>query len=141
MESKDTPRRRITSKRPPPSAPEQEVEAPGEFKSSIDPKQKEIIERVYFDDLTGYRSIRDTWKQAREIDPDIKLKDVSQWKAELEPRKTQVAGYNCLLQTHPIRNSRWISFSYRRRRGWRGEEEEEEEGGGRGGGGGGGGGG
>ena len=61
----------------------QEVEAPGQYKSSIDPKKKDIIQRVYFDDLTGYRSIRDTWKQAREIDPDIKLKDVSPWKAKL----------------------------------------------------------
>ena len=86
MESKYTPRGRITSKIPPPSAQKQEVETPGQSKSSIDPKKKEIIERVYFDDLTGYRSIRDTWKQAREIDPDIKLQDVSQWKAELEPR-------------------------------------------------------
>ena len=85
MESEAKPKRRITSKRPPPSAPKQEVEAPKQFESSIDPKKKEIIEEVYFDDLTGYRSIRDTWKQAREIDPDIKLQDVSQWKAELEP--------------------------------------------------------
>ena len=51
MESKDAPRRRITSKIPPPSVQKQEVEAPGEFKSSIDPKKKGITEKVYFDDL------------------------------------------------------------------------------------------
>ena len=101
MESEAKPTRRITSNRPPPSAPKQEVEAPKQFESSIDPKTKEIIEEVYFDDLTGYRSIRDTWKQAREIDPDIKLQDVSQWKAELEPRKTRVAGYNSFIANAP----------------------------------------
>ena len=62
MESKDTPSRRITSKRPPPSVQKQEVKAPGDFKSSIGLKKKEIIEKVYFDNLTGYRSIRDTWR-------------------------------------------------------------------------------
>ena len=40
-------------------------------------------------------------KQARDIDPDINLKDVSQWKAELEPRKTQVAGYNSFIANAP----------------------------------------
>ena len=101
MESKDTPMRIITSKRSPPSVQKQEVEALGEFKSSIDPKEKEIIEKVYFDDLSGYRSIRDTWRQARKIGPDIKLQDVSQWKAELEPRKTDVAGSNSLIANEP----------------------------------------
>jgi hypothetical protein len=62
----------------PQSDQKQEVEAPKEFESSIDPEKKETIEEIDFDDRTGYRSIRDTWKQAREIDPDIKLKDVSQ---------------------------------------------------------------
>ena len=99
MESKYTPRKRITSNRPPPSVQKQEVEAPGEFKSSSDPKKKEIIEKVY--DLTSYRSIRDTWKQAREIGPDTKLQDASQWKAELEPRKTRVAGYNSSITNEP----------------------------------------
>jgi hypothetical protein len=79
------------------------VEAPKQFESSIDPKKKEIIERVYFDDLTSYRSIKDTWKQARKIDPDIKLQDVSQWKAELEPRKTDVAGYNSFIANAPYK--------------------------------------
>ena len=46
MESKYTPGRRATSKRPPPIAQKQEVEALGEFKSSIDPEKKEIIEKV-----------------------------------------------------------------------------------------------
>ena len=101
MESKDTPRRSITSNIPPPSAQKQEVEAPGQFKSSVDPKNKEVIERVYFDDLTSYTSVRDTWKQAREIHPDIKLQDVSQWKAELEPRMTEVAGYNSFIANAP----------------------------------------
>ena len=57
MESQATPRRRITSKIPPPSVQKQEVEAPGEFKSSIDPKEKEITKKVCFDNLTDCRSI------------------------------------------------------------------------------------
>ena len=78
------------------------VYVPKAHESSIDPEKKEIIEKIYFDDRTGYRSVRDTWKKAREIDPSIKLKDVSQWKAELEPRKTQVSGYNSFIPKAPF---------------------------------------
>ena len=91
MEFEAKPRRRILSERSLPNAPKQ-VEVPKPPESSIDPEKKDIIERIYFDDRTGYRSVRDTWKNAREIDPNIEPKDVSQWKAELQPRKTQVSG-------------------------------------------------
>ena len=101
MESKGTPRRVILSKRPPPDAPRQ-VEVQKPFESSIDPEKKEIIGKVYFDDRTSYRNIRDTWKHAREIDPSIKLKEVSHWKAELRPRKTQVSGYNSFIANAPF---------------------------------------
>jgi len=72
--------------------------------SSIDPEKKDIIERIYFDDRTGYRSVRDTWKNAREIDPNIEPKDVSQWKAELQPRKTPVSGYNSFIANAPFQD-------------------------------------
>ena len=131
MESKATPRRIALSKRPPPDAP-RHVEVQKPFESSIDPEKKDVIERVYFDDMTGHRSIRDTWKQAREIDPNIKLKDVSHWKAELEPRNIQVAGYNSFIANAPFQEFQldlfWMSKKKRK--------DRKKEEGGRGGGGG-----
>ena len=41
------------------------VYIPKPHESSIDPEKKEIIENIYADDRTGYRSVRDTWKKAR----------------------------------------------------------------------------
>jgi len=75
---------------------------PKPHESSIDPEKREIIENICFNDRTGYRSVRDTSKKETDIDPSIKLKGVSQWKAELQPKKTQVSGYNSVIANVPF---------------------------------------
>ena len=60
------------------------------------PEQKRIatIEKVYYDNDTGYQNIRETWKAAKLLDKSITENDVKKWKATLEAQKKQVSGYN-----------------------------------------------
>ena len=68
-----------------------------EQKQNID-----IIEQVYFNDHTGYRSIQETLKQARAIDASITDKTVKVWKATLEAKKTKDSGYNSFIANAPF---------------------------------------
>ena len=60
-----------------------------------------IIEKVYHSEH-GYRSIRDTYNQAKKLDATIKEQDVRDWKANYEPRKKQVQGYNSFIANKPF---------------------------------------
>ena len=60
-----------------------------------------IIEKVYHSEH-GYRSIRETWKEAKKLDATIKEQDVKDWKADYEPRKKQVQGYNSFIANKPF---------------------------------------
>ena len=64
-------------------------------------RKRAIIEKVYYDDETGYRSIRETWKAAKALDKSIKEQDVKDWKARTEAQKKQVHGYNSFIASKP----------------------------------------
>ena len=63
------------------------------------PEQKRIatIEKVYYDNETGYRNLKETWKAAKLLDKSITENDVKKWKASLEAQKKQVSGYNSFI--------------------------------------------
>ena len=46
------------------------------------PAQSRIdaIEKVYYDNNTGYRNLKETWKAAKAIDASVKEKDVKEWR-------------------------------------------------------------
>ena len=55
------------------------------------PEQKKIatIEKVYYDNATGYQNLRETWKAAKVLDNSITENEVKKWKATLEAQKKQ----------------------------------------------------
>ena len=57
-----------------------------------------IIKRVYFDS-GALGSIKRTLKEAREIDPSIKEKDVKSWKDRNIQRRINLRGYNSFIDT------------------------------------------
>ena len=63
------------------------------------PEQKKIatIEKVYYDNATGYQNLKETWKAAKLLDKSITENDVKKWKASLEAQKKQVSGYNSFI--------------------------------------------
>ena len=67
------------------------------------PKQRriDVIEKVYYNNVTGYRNIKETWKAAKAIDASITEKDVKEWKQRLEAQKKQVPGYNSFIASKP----------------------------------------
>ena len=67
------------------------------------PEQKKIatIEKVYYDNETGYQNIRETWKAAKLLDKSITENDVKKWKATLEAQKKLVSGYNSFILSKP----------------------------------------
>jgi len=60
-----------------------------------------VIEKVYHSE-NGYRSIRETYKEAKKLDATIKEQDVKDWKANYEPRKKEVQGYNSFIANKPF---------------------------------------
>ena len=60
-----------------------------------------VIEKVYHSE-NGYRTIRETYKEAKKLDASIKEQDVRDWKANYEPRKKQVQGYNSFIANKPF---------------------------------------
>ena len=66
--------------------------------------KEKIIKSVYEDKEKGYGSIRDTYKQAVEKDPNIKLADVKRYLDKLEHRQTQFKykGSNSFVSPHPL---------------------------------------
>ena len=52
-------------------------------------KRIDVIEKVYYDNVTGYRNLKETWKAAKAIDATIKEKDVKEWKERLEAQKSK----------------------------------------------------
>ena len=52
------------------------------------PQEKRIatIEKVYYNNETGYQNIRETWKAAKLLDKSITENDVKKWKATLDAR-------------------------------------------------------
>ena len=64
-------------------------------------KKIATIEKVYYDNETGYQNIRETWKAAKLLDKSITENDVKKWKATLEAQKKQVSGYNSFIPSKP----------------------------------------
>ena len=64
-------------------------------------KKQAVIEKVYYDNDTGYQNIKRTWKAAKIIDNSIKEKDVKEWKARTEAQKKQEPGYNSFIPEKP----------------------------------------
>ena len=56
------------------------------------------IEKVYND---FYGSLKDTFTEARKLDPSIKYEDVKKWFSKNQTRKTNLAGYNSFIASHP----------------------------------------
>ena len=56
--------------------------------AEITDKEK-IIKQVYEDKELGYGSVKDTYKQAVQKDPDIRLADAKNYLNKLEHRQTQ----------------------------------------------------
>ena len=50
-------------------------------------KRIDVIEKVYYDNVTGYRNLKETWKAAKAIDASVKEKDVKEWKERLAVSK------------------------------------------------------
>ena len=67
------------------------------------PEQNKIatIEKVYYDNETGYQNLRETWKAAKVLDNSITENNVKKWKATLEAPKKQVSGYNSFIPSKP----------------------------------------
>ena len=67
------------------------------------PEEKRIatIEKVYYNNETGYQNLRETWKAAKLLDKSIRENDVKKWKATLEAQKKQVSGYNSFIPPKP----------------------------------------
>ena len=63
------------------------------------PEQKKIatIEKVYYNNETGYQNLKETWKAAKLLDKSVTENDVKKWKATLEAQKKQVSGYNSFI--------------------------------------------
>ena len=63
------------------------------------PEEKKIatIEKVYYDNATGYQNLRETWKAAKLLDKSMTESDVKKWKATIEAQKKQVPGYNSFI--------------------------------------------
>ena len=81
------------------------------------PAQRRIdaIEKVYYDNNTGYRNLKETWKAAKAIDASVKEKDVKEWKERLEAQKKQVPGYNSFIASKPYEEFQIdLLFSHRR---------------------------
>ena len=57
-----------------------------------------IIENVY---NNFYGSIKDTFNDARKVDPSIKYDDVRRWFEKNIARKTNLRGYNSFIADHP----------------------------------------
>jgi uncharacterized protein YjdB len=57
----------------------------------------ETIEKAYNE---FFGNIRDTYIQAKEKDPSIKLDDVKKWFEKNKVRKTNLAGYNSFIADH-----------------------------------------
>ena len=55
------------------------------------------IEKVYND---FYGSMRDTFSEAKKLDPSIKYDDVKKWFEKNQVRKTNLAGYNSFIADH-----------------------------------------
>jgi hypothetical protein len=55
------------------------------------------IEKAYNE---FFGNIRDTYTQAKEKDPSIKLDDVKKWFEKNKVRKTNLAGYNSFVADH-----------------------------------------
>jgi len=55
-----------------------------------------IIEKIYYDEA-GYSSIKETWNDAKKIDPSITYDDVKRWKENNIETKRQLKGYNSFI--------------------------------------------
>ena len=60
--------------------------------------RNKIIKKVYYD---NFGSIKETLKEAREIDPTIKEKDIKAWKDTNVQRKINLAGTNSFVASKP----------------------------------------
>ena len=70
------------------------------------PEEKRIatIEKVYYNNDTGYQNLRETWKAAKLLDKSITENDVKKWKATLS---TEEAGIRLQL-VHPVEALRGV---------------------------------
>ena len=66
--------------------------------------KEKIIKQVYENKELGYGSVKDTYKQAVQKDPDIRLADVKNYLDKLEHRQTQFKykGFNSFVSPHPL---------------------------------------
>ena len=70
------------------------------------PEEKRIatIEKVYYNNETGYQNLRETWKAAEVLDNSITENDVKKWKATLEAQEASI----WLQLVHPIKAIRAV---------------------------------
>jgi hypothetical protein len=60
------------------------------------------LHKVYYDP-SGYGSIQKTYKEAKQLNKDVKLKDVEDFiKGLPERQKAKMKGYNSFIPTHPL---------------------------------------
>ena len=75
------------------------------WKQTTGTKKKEFIEAVYLNGTKGFRSIRDTSKEANIFAKDHGIKitqaDVRRWKERQNPRKKQLPGNNSFIVNGP----------------------------------------
>ena len=64
-------------------------------------RKRAVIEKVYYDDATGCRNLRETWKAVRDVDNNITEKNVRSWKEALEAHKKRCPAYNSFIPSKP----------------------------------------
>ena len=64
-------------------------------------KKRVVIESMYYNNETGYRNIKETWKAAKLVYNSIKENDVREWRARAEAQKEKVSGYNSFIPSKP----------------------------------------
>ena len=66
--------------------------------------KEQTIKDVYFNKISGYGSVRDTYVQAHNINPAIRFVDVKQFLDKQQHKQTQFKykGYNSFVSPHPL---------------------------------------
>ena len=73
--------------------------------------KNETIEKVYND---FYGSIKQTYEEARKIDPTIKYDDIKKYFEQHRVRRTNLRGYNSFIADHYKQEYQMDLFFYKR---------------------------
>jgi hypothetical protein len=67
-------------------------------------EKEKIIKDVYFNQVSGFGSVLDTFKQSQRINPNIKISDVKEFLDKQQHRQTQFQykKYNSFVSPHPL---------------------------------------